>query len=195
MSDMSRGEFLGVGAAALATGFGAGCVGSPAQSAPGGTAPDLVVVNGRVLTSEPSQPVAEAFAVKHDRFVAVGSTDDVTHLAGPNTEVIDAVGMTVTPGFIDAHSHPVWGGLQALVSVDTNLGRIARIQAALSARAGETPTGEWVVGFMYDDTKLSEGRPLSRRDLAEAVSDHPVYVGTAAAIQRSSTAGLWRLRA
>ena len=80
MSDMSRGEFLGVGAAALATGFGAGCVGSPSQSAPGGTAPDLVVVNGRVLTSEPSQPLVEAFAVKHDRFVAVGSTDDVTHL-------------------------------------------------------------------------------------------------------------------
>jgi len=139
--------------------------------------PDLVLVNGRVLTSDEPQSVAEAFAVKHGRFTAVGSTDDVKLLAGSNTEVIDAEGMTVTPGFIDAHSHPLWGGLQALVSVDTNLGSIARIQDALSARASETPAGEWVVGFMYDDTKLSEGRPLDRRDLDEAVSGHPVYVG------------------
>ena len=178
MSDMSRGEFLGMGAAAVAAGISTGC----APSATGSdthdrVVPELVLVNGRVLTSDEAQPVAEAFAVKHGRFVAVGSTADVQHLAGSDTEVIDAAGMTVTPGFIDAHSHPLWGGLQALVSVDTNLGSIARIQEALSDRANETPPGNWVVGFMYDDTKLSEGRPLNRRDLDEAVPDHPVFVG------------------
>jgi predicted amidohydrolase YtcJ len=178
MSDMSRGEFLGMGAAALAATLGTGCArGGTGEGALDDAAPDLVLVNGRVLTSDEAQSSAEAFAIKHGRFLAVGGTDDVRHLAGPNTEVIDAAGMTVTPGFIDAHSHPLWGGLQALVSVDTNLGSIARIQDALSARAKETPAGEWVVGFMYDDTKLAEGRPLNRRDLDEAVPDHPVFVG------------------
>lgn len=178
MSDMSRGEFLGMGAAALAATLGTGCVrGGTGDDALDDAAPDLVLVNGRVLTSDDARSAAEAFAIRHGRFLAVGGTDDVRHLAGPKTEVIDAAGMTVTPGFIDAHSHPLWGGLQALVSVDTNLGSIARIQDALSGRANETPAGEWVVGFMYDDTKLAEGRPLNRRDLDEAVPDHPVFVG------------------
>ena len=194
MTDMTRGAFLGLGAAAAAaaaatigTGRGAsartsGASGtSTGQGAAPGTGsrmrPDLVVTNGRVLTGDTRQPLAEAFAVHRDRFVAVGSTDEVSNLIGPRTEVIDASGMCVTPGFIDAHSHPLWGGLAALISVDTNLGSIQRIQDALSARARETEPGEWVVGFMYDDTKLSEGRPLDRRDLDEAVPDHPVFVG------------------
>ncbi|HJO02407.1 MAG TPA: amidohydrolase [Acidobacteriota bacterium] len=180
MSEMTRGEFLGLGAAAAAA-IGAtrlpASVGAAGNSVEQGVGPDLVVTNARVLTGDDQQPNAEAFAVRGSRFVAVGRSDDVANLVGPDTEVIDASGMCVTPGFIDAHSHPLWGGLQALVSVDTNLGSIQRIQDALSARARETEPGQWVVGFMYDDTKLSEGRPLDRRDLDEAVPDHPVYVG------------------
>lgn len=178
MARMTRGEFLGIGAA-ITAGLGTGCTPLRNDAAAGrsGGSPDLALVNGRVLTSDPTQPVAEAFAVDRGRFVAVGSSDDIRNLVGPETELIDAGGMCVTPGFIDAHTHPLWGGLQALVSVDTNLGSVARIQEALAQRAKETPPGEWVIGYMYDDTKLSEGRPLNRRDLDEAVPDHPVYVG------------------
>ena len=180
MSDMTRAEFLGLGVAATA-GVGTAAVAGTgrldATPAPQSSAADLVVTNARVLTSDVRQPVAEAFAVHRDRFIAVGGSNDVSNLVGSGTEVIDASGMCVTPGFIDAHSHPLWGGLSALISVDTNLGSIQRIQDALSERARETDPGEWVVGFMYDDTKLSEGRPLDRRDLDEAVPEHPVYVG------------------
>ena len=47
----------------------------------------------------------------------------------------------------------------------------------MAARAPETPAGEWIRGFKYDDTKLAEGRPLNRLDLDEAVPDHPAVVG------------------
>jgi predicted amidohydrolase YtcJ len=174
MSEMSRGEFLGLGAAALA-GVSTGC--APGGGAGSGVTADQVVTNGNVLTQDNAMPTAEAFAVKNGRFIAVGSTSDILNLAGENTEVIDAGGATVLPGFIDAHSHPAWGGLDALVSVDTNLGSIASIKDALAARAADTPPGEWVRGYMYDDTKLAEGRPLNRADLDEAVPDHPVIVG------------------
>ncbi|HSG00335.1 MAG TPA: amidohydrolase [Vicinamibacterales bacterium] len=136
-------------------------------------APDLVVVNARVWTVDQAQPRAEAFAVQHGRFSAVGSTADVRALAGPNTRVLDAAGMTVTPGFIDAHSHP--SGVSELTGVNVNLRTVAEVVAALRAKAATTPPGYWVSGYMYDDTKLD--RPVTRRDLDEAVPDHPASVG------------------
>jgi predicted amidohydrolase YtcJ len=179
MSEISRAEFLGL-SAAVAAGVTAGC--TSGESTPSGAleelnTADLVVLNGNVLTQDESLATAEALAVKDGRFVAVGSSDDISNLvAQGRTEVIDAGGMTVLPGLIDAHSHPSYVGLSELKNVNTNLGSIARIKQALRERAAQTPPGEWIVGFMYDDTKQEEGRPLSRRDLDEATPDHPVMV-------------------
>ncbi len=175
MSGISRKDFLGIGAAAAA-GLSTGC--APGGAADAIAAPDLVVVNGRVLTQDDTVPSATAFAVKNGRFVAVGSDVDVRNLASADrTQVMDAGGMTVVPGFIDAHSHPSGAGLNALKNVNTNLGSIARIQAALRERAQATPPGEWVVGYMYDDTKQEEGRPLDKRDLDAVSTEHPIVVG------------------
>ena len=178
MGKVSRGEFLGLGAAALA---GLGLRRLPGGATGSGTgaddlAPDLIVVNARIHTVDASRPRAEALAVRGDRFVAVGANDEVRALADASTRVLDADGMTITPGFIDAHSHPAWGGIEELVNVNVDLRSIAQIQAALRERARRTPAGEWVIGFKYDDTKLAEGRPLNRRDLDAAVPDHPVQV-------------------
>ncbi|HEV2130230.1 MAG TPA: amidohydrolase [Longimicrobiaceae bacterium] len=183
MPKYTRAEFLGR-SATLAAALGVGCVpaaaveGGGANVAPsagrGTTAPDLVLINGRIYTVDDAQPRAEAFAVKNGRFVAVGSTHDVRNLIGRGTEVIDAAGQTVTPGFIDAHAHV--SGVAELVNVDVNLPSIADIQRAMAARAAETPPEFWVIGSMYDDTKLAEGRPVTRRDLDAAVPDHPAVL-------------------
>jgi len=179
MSEISRGEFLGL-SAAVAAGVTAGCVSR--ESTPSGAleelnTADLVVLNGTVLTQDDTLATVEALAVKDGRFVAVGSSDEISNLVTQGqTEVIDAAGLTVLPGFIDAHSHPSYVGLSELKNVNTNLGSIARIQQALREKAAQTPPGEWIVGFMYDDTKQQEGRPLNRRDLDEALPDHPVMV-------------------
>jgi len=136
--------------------------------------PDLIVVNAKVITMDPSAPGAEAFAVKNGRFVAVGSSSDVRNLATARTQVIDAGGQTVTPGFIDSHCHV--SGVNELFGVNTNLRTVKAIQDALRARAEKTPPGQWVSGFMFDDTKVEDG-PLHRRHLDEAVPNHPVSVG------------------
>ena len=174
MSTYTRKEFLGLGA--LLAG-GAACAELPGSEAQGpgddDRQPDLAVLNGRVYTVDDAAPQAEAFAVKHGRFIAVGRTDDVRNLVGPNTDVIDAAGMTVTPGFIDTHCHP--SGVNELYGVNTNLRTVAEIQAVLRAKAAETPPGYWVSGFMFDDTKVVDG-PLHRTHLDEAVPDHPVNV-------------------
>src|SRR3954471_17638276 len=176
MAKYTRGEFLGFGAA-LAGAFSLGKLPAAmprvaAQAAPPAGEPDLIVVNARVLTSDAAQPRAEAFAVKDGRFTAVGATTDIRNLASARTPVIDAQRMTLVPGFIDAHSHP--SGVEELYGVNTNLRTVREIQAAIRAKVETTAPEVWITGFMFDDTKLD--RPLTRKDLDEATTEHPVSV-------------------
>jgi len=137
---------------------------------------ELVLHNGNIVTMNAREPRAQAIAIARGRIVAVGSDADVLHLATASTKKIELGGKTVLPGFIDAHSHPAEAGVMHLRMVDCDLRSIAAIQAALRERAAKTPAGEWVLGFKYDDTKTSDGRPLRIGDLDAAVSDHPVQV-------------------
>jgi predicted amidohydrolase YtcJ len=179
MAKYTRGEFLGF-SAALAGAFTLGRLpaATPVAFAPGqqppatSAEPDLIVVNGKVFTSDTALPRAEAFAVKNGRFVAVGSNADIRNLATRRTQAIDAQQMTVTPGFIDGHCHP--SGVQELYGVNTNLRTVREIQAAIKRKAENTAPEVWVTGFMFDDTKLD--RPLTRKDLDEATTEHPVSV-------------------
>lgn len=173
MSKTTRRDFFSLlGAPALAAALPSA---AQAYSHTGsGAGADLILINGNVLTMDAAQPRAQAFAVKNGRFIAIGSTQNIRALAAPGAAVIDAAGMTVTPGFIDAHCHP---GLQdELFDVNCDLTSIAQIQEALRKRVATTPPGRWVNGFKFDDTKLKDGRPLSRQDLDAVSADHPVGV-------------------
>jgi len=140
------------------------------------TEPDLILHNANVWTVNSKQPRAQAVAISGGRFLAVGSDDEVLSLAGGGARKIDIGGNTILPGFIDAHSHPAEAGLAHLRMVDCDLRSITEILAALRKRASETPSGQWVLGFKFDDTKISDARPLSLKDLDEALPDHPVFV-------------------
>jgi predicted amidohydrolase YtcJ len=180
MPKVTRGEFLGFGAA-LAGAVGLPRLGRPrfesvteqSSTAPPDRAPDLIVGNAKIYTSDPAQPRAEAFAIANGRFVAVGSSSDVRNLASARTKVIDAQQMTVTAGFIDAHCHP--SGVDELYGVNTNLRHLTDILKAVREKAQKVPAGYWINGFMFDDTKLEDG-PLNRRQLDEATRDHPVEI-------------------
>lgn len=179
VSRYTRREFFGSGVTlAAALGIPLRPPGWGAQSA-SGPGPNLVVLNGRVYTVDDVLPRAEAFAVKDGRFIAIGSTADIRNLVTADTQVIDAGGMTVTPGFIDAHCHPT--GVRELLDVDCDVRTIREIKQLLRAKAQETPPDYWVVGFKYDDTKVVDEttgryRRINRWDLDEAVPDRPVRV-------------------
>ena len=89
--------------------------------------PDVILYNGNILTVNDQQPHAEAVAVRRDRFLAVGSNSDVLNLSSAASKKIDLGGKTVTPGFIDAHSHPAEAGLMHLRMVDCDLRSISAI--------------------------------------------------------------------
>jgi predicted amidohydrolase YtcJ len=138
--------------------------------------PELILYNGNIITINDRQPRAEAIAVANGRFLAVGTNEKVQALATGKAKKINLEGQTVVPGFIDAHTHPAEAGLLHLRQVDCDLRSIAEIQRAIRERASKTPAGQWVLGFKYDDTKTSDGRPLTLKDLDAAAPQHPVRI-------------------
>ena len=81
----------------------AGCTGK--APAPTVTA-DTIYTGGDIVTVNDAQPTAEAVAVKDGRILAVGSRADVeSAYKGQSTRVVDLAGRTLTPGFVDPHSH------------------------------------------------------------------------------------------
>lgn len=67
---------------------------------------DLVIINGKVLTIDKDNPTAEAIAMKGETIIAVGTTSQISGMIEKGkTEVIDAKGKLVIPGFNDAHVH------------------------------------------------------------------------------------------
>jgi predicted amidohydrolase YtcJ len=167
----SRRGFIGL--------IGAGIAGLPLLAAEGNDV-DLVVINAKVYTVDPRVAKAEAFAIKANRFMAVGSTAEIKALAGKGTQTFDAKGMTVVPGFIDTHNHATGNVLLYEVLVgnpyEVEFVTIDSIIAKLRAKAQATPPGTWVEGYFFDDTKLKDGRPLNVHDLDKVSKDHPVVV-------------------
>ena len=154
----------------------AGTAGFAALPTTGSEKPELILYNANMATMNPKEPRAQAVAIARGRILAIGSNEDVLDLAVASAKRVDLGGKTVLPGFIDAHSHPAMAGVMHLRMVDCDLRSIAAIQAALGERAAKTPAGEWVLGFKYDDTKTSDGRPLKIADLDAAVPAHPLQI-------------------
>ena len=173
--DRNRRDVLGLAGAGLGATLAAGW---PARAAD--RAPNRIVVNARVWTVEPGAPRAEAFAVRGDRFVAVGSNADIRALAGPGAEVFDAQGATIVPGFIDCHNHAP--GETLLYDVlagnpfEVEFVTLDSIVGKLTAKARSLPSDNWVVGEFFDDTKVKDGRLLNIHDLDRVSTVHPVVV-------------------
>jgi predicted amidohydrolase YtcJ len=67
--------------------------------------PDVIFHGGTVLTMNRRRPQAQAVAVRGDRIAAVGDDARILALRGRETQVIDLGGLTLMPGFVDAHTH------------------------------------------------------------------------------------------
>lgn len=140
---------------------------------------DLAVLNANVITVNSTLPRAQAFAVSHGRFLAVGSNATVRRLIGPKTRTLDLHGQTVTPGFIDCHMHPAAlypeDAPYASIPVDPkHVHNISELIAVLRKHAQLVPKGYWIRGTRYDDAKL--GRHPTRFDLDQASTDHPISI-------------------
>ena len=147
-----------------------------------GLFPEVMFVNGTILTMDDKGSQAEAAATLGDKIVAIGTTAAIQRLAGPTTRMVDLAGKTMVPGLNEPHNHFAMYGVYALRLVNLQsppIGPVSRMKdlvETLRERAGKTPKGEWVYGRGYDDTLMTEQRHPTRHDLDQASTEHPIYI-------------------
>ena len=137
---------------------------------------DLVLSNARVLTMEPEKPRAEYVALKGGRILGAGDKEQASHFKGPGTRDIDCQGMTLVPGFNDAHCHlmALASSLRGVDCGPDKAGSIAQVVKRIGERAEGVPPGKWIRAFEYDEFHLAERRHPTRWDLDRATPLHPV---------------------
>src|SRR6202030_3721520 len=140
---------------------------------------DLILTNGKIITVDNRFAIAQAVAVRADRIVAVGTNQEITQLAGPNTRRIDLGGKAVLPGLIDAHAHLMRGGetWTAEARFDDITSRKQALDVVRNKAAALGP-GQWVYnlgGWSYDQF-ADNPTPLTKQELDQAAPNNPVYV-------------------
>ncbi|CCD86399.1 putative Amidohydrolase 3 [Bradyrhizobium sp. ORS 285] len=142
-------------------------------------APDLVLVNGKVLTLDEQSSVTEAIAVRDGKILAVGSSASMRALAGARTQVLDVSGKTVVPGLIDTHAHFKAAGLGDYVVIMGRAKTVAEALEAIKAFVAKRKPGEWIVGgAWHPPSQLAEKRYLTRQEIDSVAPDNPVYLRT-----------------
>jgi predicted amidohydrolase YtcJ len=139
--------------------------------------PDLVILNAHL------EPIAgpwvgrsaDALAIAGGRIIGIGSSAEVRGLAGAATRVVALDGQTVLPGFIDAHVHPIDGGMTGM---ECNLYSVLGIEAytaAITAYADGHRDRPWITGGGWSMSDFPDGTP--RREVLDAlVPDRPVML-------------------
>jgi predicted amidohydrolase YtcJ len=112
---------------------------------------DLIITNARVWTVDPRQPRAEAVAILGEHIVALGTASEIDRWRGDTTQVIDARGHLLLPGFNDAHLHFTPGGLSLDALNLRDSATPAEFARRIAERAAITPAGEWITGGAWDD--------------------------------------------
>lgn len=134
-------------------------------------APDLVLLNGKVFTSDTSRPWAEAIAIRGERIFAVGSTNDIRELADADTKVVNLLGRTVVPGINDAHVHAP-GDIGELVIPIPPTASVDDVFALIGAAAKQQPAGEWLTGEL--PVGILDDPRFNRESLDAVAPGHPV---------------------
>ena len=149
------------------------CIAAEAQQG----APDLVLLNGKIFTSDARDPYVQALAIRGERITATGDSAKIQALAGPDTKQIDLGGRTVIPGINDAHNHleivpPHHIDLE-LTSPDPAW---PEMKAALAAAVLKAPKGTFIFGEMA--WKIFRDPSVNRDTLDQIAPNNPVILET-----------------
>ena len=161
--------------------LGAGlCLANPAYAQqPDSRSPELVLINGKVLTMDGQSSVVEALAVLDGKILATGSNASIKSIITPQTRVLDVAGKTVVPGLIETHAHFKAAGLSEYVVIMNRAKTVVEALDAIKAFAARKKPGEWIVGSgWHPPSQLAEKRYLTRQEIDGVAPNNPVYLRT-----------------
>lgn len=135
-----------------------------------------VISAGRIHTSNPSVPHAEAMAWNNQgRVLALGTAQEL-HARYPDAKHIDASGSTVIPGLIDAHGHVMGLGYALLRADLTGTSDMPEVIARLREYEKQLPPGAWLLGGGWDQNRWPGKQFPTAADLDQAFPDRPVWL-------------------
>ena len=142
----------------------------------------LALVNANVVQCNLAMERATAIAIQGDRILAVGTHADIEPFLNKSTKVIDAAGMTITPGLIDSHLHFIGLG-QSLQMLDLSQAKSwEEIESMVVSASMRLPKGTWIEGRGWHQSKWTappkgnvDGYP-NHAALSIVTPDHPVVL-------------------
>lgn len=142
---------------------------------------DIVLLNGKVITADPQDTIAEAVAVNGNRIFKVGSTEEIKKLADGDTNIIDVKCKSILPGFIDAHTHSQTYAMSKKHHLQIHVPPLKSIKDVLNMvkkKVQNTSEGEWIVcrGSFHLDHKYQEKRYPTKDELTGIAPNHPVVL-------------------
>jgi hypothetical protein len=152
--------------------------------APLTTVPEIIFFNGVIYTgvgfNEDKPETVQAMAIGGGKVLAVGTTDEITKLAGPDTRLRDLdsanTSTFVFPGFNDAHTH-LGGAGQTKLNVDlTGVKSLAAMLSKIQGFAKDSPAGHWLTGGNWDHTLWTDKTLPTRQDLDTVTGGHPTFL-------------------
>ena len=136
---------------------------------------DILIVNAKALTIDPDRPRASVIAIRGNRIMAVGD-DNLAALGGPDTQIIDAGGKTVVPGFIDSHVH-LFGGSGELDCLNlADISGEAALTDAVRAESQRKPDDVLLYAVCAGYFLLGPDTPLDRHALDRVMPDRPFAI-------------------
>lgn len=135
---------------------------------------DKLFINGVILTQDNNLPQVSQLAILGNRILAVGN--DLSVLSGAATEIIDLHGAVMTPGFIDAHIHFLWGG-ESLLAIPGQEARSKEFFMEIVSRfAAKREPGSWLKGGGWNEHLFSDNSLPHREWLDVAAPGHPMIL-------------------
>jgi len=144
--------------------------------------PDLVLINGNIITMDENIPKVEAIAIKADTIQNLGTNKSIKNMIGTNTKVIDLKGKFVMPGFIESHAHFLSLGKSKMELDLSKAANWDEIIVLIAEAVDKAQLGEWIVGRGWHQEKWDpipeenvEGYPI-HNVLSSATPYNPVLL-------------------
>ena len=148
---------------------------------------DLVIRHAKVytvaITVEEVQagkrdfPIIEdgAVAAKDGKFIYVGDDSGIDAFIGEHTEVVDAAGEMLVPGFVESHMHAWWTGNNMRAIDFRSVTSRDEMKRLIKEYADKTPDGQWIVGYYWNELVWDVKEMIMRDELDELAPNNPFF--------------------